>query len=94
MELQDEAETKECTFRPKIIASAAEEDDRDGGGGGRLPFHERLHKEAREREAARALVQQHLDREALRECTFQVIRGFHAFEVFVAGLFFGSCRRG
>lgn len=79
--MQHEAETKECTFRPNIIAAAgtgAAEDDRAGGpgsgpGGPRPPLHERLHKEAREREAARALAQHHLEAELLRECTFQVM---------------------
>lgn len=47
--------------------------DSDGAGGGRrVPLHERLHKEAREREAARALAHHHLEKETLRECTFQV----------------------
>ena len=80
-ELQEEAETKECTFRPNIAASSAAGWGAEGGGGGydsdgaggrRLPLHERLHKEAREREAARALAHHHLEQEALRECTFQV----------------------
>eukprot|EP00903_Cladosiphon_okamuranus_P005531 g5509.t1 len=79
-ELQEEAETKECTFRPNIAASSAGGWGGEGGGGGydsegaggrRLPLHERLHKEAREREAARALAHHHLEKEALRECTFQ-----------------------
>lgn len=37
-----------------------------------MPLHERLHTEARERQAARGLAQHHLEQEALRECTFQV----------------------
>lgn len=79
-ELREEEETKECTFRPKISRSRAagwgmEEGARygaDGIEGGRPPLHERLHKEAREREAARALAHHHVEKEALRECTFQV----------------------
>lgn len=86
-EQQEEAETKDCTFCPNIAASrgwgagagagagAGPEGggcDSDGAGGRRLPLHERLHKEAREREAARALAHHHLEKEALRECTFQV----------------------
>lgn len=78
-EIQDEAETKECTFRPNIVAAtgtgAAEDGRPDGPGGPRLPLHERLHKEAREREAAKALAQHHLEAELLRECTFQVTGG-------------------
>eukprot|EP00752_Nemacystus_decipiens_P011160 g9916.t1 len=79
-ELQEEAETKECTFRPNIAESSAAGwgaegggggDDSDGAGGWRLPLHERLHKEAREREATRALAHHHLEKEVLRECTFQ-----------------------
>lgn len=75
--MQEEAETKECTFHPKLVAASAsgvaERDVYGGdGGGNRLPLHERLHKEAREREAARALAQHHLEKESLRECTFQV----------------------
>lgn len=79
-ELHEEAETKECTFRPNIgpsrtVGWGVEEGasyDSGGNGGGRPPLHERLHKEAREREAARALAHHHLEKEALRECTFQV----------------------
>ncbi|CAM9729952.1 unnamed protein product [Scytosiphon promiscuus] len=38
----------------------------------RKELQERLHREAREREAARALAHHHVEKEALRECTFQV----------------------
>lgn len=85
-EQQEEAETKECTFRPNIVASSAAGwgaaaeaaaegtgyDSDEAGGHRRLPLHERLHKEAREREAARALAHHHLEKETLRECTFRV----------------------
>ncbi|CAM9754008.1 unnamed protein product, partial [Ectocarpus sp. 13 AM-2016] len=75
-ELQEEAETKECTFRPNIVSSSAAGRGAAGHGSGgtgarRPPLHERLHKEAREKEAARALAHHHLEKEALRECTFQ-----------------------
>ncbi|CBJ29035.1 hypothetical protein Esi_0133_0021 [Ectocarpus siliculosus] len=75
-ELQEEAETKECTFHPNIVSSSAARRGAAGHGSGgagarRPPLHERLHKEAREREAARALAHHHLENEALRECTFQ-----------------------
>ncbi|CAM9623371.1 unnamed protein product, partial [Ectocarpus sp. 12 AP-2014] len=75
-ELQEEAETKECTFRPNIVSSSAAGRGAAGHGSGgagarQPPLHERLHKEAREKEAARALAHHHLEKEALRECTFQ-----------------------
>lgn len=73
--MQKEVETKECTFSPNVIASAMLKTDRcknlDGPEEMRPPLHERLHKEAREREAARILAQHHLEAEILRECTFQ-----------------------
>ncbi|CAN0387555.1 unnamed protein product, partial [Ectocarpus sp. 8 AP-2014] len=72
-ELQEEAETKECTFHPNVVSSSAAGRGAAGHGSGgagarRPPLHERLHKEAREREAARALAHHHLEKEALREC--------------------------
>lgn len=84
--MQDRADIEECTFRPHVVATArtrplrqleglgiaSQMDVAVGEGGKRLPLHERLHHEAREREAARALTQFHLEKEALRECTFHV----------------------
>lgn len=77
-EMQEEEVTRECTFRPRIATAAAgatNDGDSDGGGGRTVPFHERLHREAREREAARALAQHHVEAQALRECTFQASSG-------------------
>lgn len=74
--MQEQEAAKECTFRPKLNASTAVRgdagDDPNGFERPRIPLYERLHKEAREREAVRALAQHHLEAEILRECTFQV----------------------
>lgn len=83
--LQEEKETKECTFRPKITAvSKRSEKDGDLDGDRRsMALHERLHGEARKKEAARALAQLHLEAEYLRECTFQArMSCFYLFERF------------
>lgn len=55
-----------------MVTKAATGDEFDELGRSRIHLHERLHKEAREKEAARALAQHHLEAQLLRECTFQV----------------------
>lgn len=75
-ERQEKEEAKECTFRPKLYTTPATKadtgDEFDELGRSKIHLHERLHKEAREKEAARALAQHHLEAQLLRECTFQV----------------------
>lgn len=80
--MQEEMHAKECTFQPKIApfsrSSSSTCRARRGCWGievddeARVPLHERLHKDAREREAARTLAQRHLESKILEEYTFQV----------------------
>lgn len=75
-EMQEKAETEECTFHPKVKPHRARmaQTRRWPGESGepRAPLYERLHREAKGKEAARLLAQHHIEVKLLKECTFQV----------------------